>query len=487
LFVLSNSSASDVNVTEDSISNMSLQWFGTISVWESTGYTSAGYPDPNMIPISQRKATGHEIPWNMIRNDACNPLQAYYTNNIPNWKSKMALTQDYCKTHGMALMFQFWYPAYQGQTAWSTLEEMARNIAPYLEGYPSYMIVGNEILSGNANAPIGGINSSPFAELGGAGSSGIDGFVQYIKNLRAIVPSTCKLGINEYNAMDEGSSAGTWNLQPAINVHTICKNKGARLDYFGAEGYWMNTNYSNYANPVDLLNKTCNQFGDAVGDPIIYSEWMPMHSQKGPNYWPKQSDAWKNLLQAMSDNKYVIGITGPWGGWRVGSIWKDGYGGEKLNWGWNDTNSNAPGDPDQNGQIGPGAVTPTIPWLQTWVPANVGGTIPPEPIPPEPIPPDMTTLVPGSYTLQAGQYAFTVSGGPSPDKTTVPPATSITDSNNDVWTIANGVAMKNAAPAGFTANVAKLAYVSQKVYQQNQAGSWWYWNGSDWVGSQAPI
>jgi hypothetical protein len=341
-----------------------LQVFGTMCRGDQYPFP---YPDPNNIPISQGLASGTQVPCNIIRNDDCNPIHQSYVNDS-TWAPGMDATQAYCKAHGMALMFQFFYPAYDGAPSWATVEACAKKIAPYLEGYPVYVIIGNELLNGTT---IGNIGSSPFSDLGGAGSTGIDGFIAFVKNLRAILPSTCKLGINEYNVCDQSSGGGCWNLTPAINVYKTAAANGAPLDFLGAEGYWMNYEYSGFASPVAMLNSTVDQFGSSTGVPVIFSEFTPMATEKGTPFYPTQIACWQALLEAMVSNQYVLGCTGPWGGIRYSAIWRDGYGSEALNWMWNDTTSNADEDPNGTGQVGPGMVTSTLTWLQKWVPDNV--------------------------------------------------------------------------------------------------------------------
>ena len=71
--------------------------------------------------------------------------------------------------------------------------------------------------------------------------------------------------------------------------------------------------------------------------------------------------------------------------------------------------------------------------------------------------------------------------------TTIPPATSITDANNNVWTLNNGVVYENAKTAGYTAGVAQLAYVNNVIYQENTANLWWKWVVNTWVSTAAPV
>jgi hypothetical protein len=75
---------------------------------------------------------------------------------------------------------------------------------------------------------------------------------------------------------------------------------------------------------------------------------------------------------------------------------------------------------------------------------------------------------------------------PSPNGTSVPTATQITDSSGNVWAIVGGVIYENGTLAGYSANVTELLYDNGSIYQENSAGSWWSWNGSTWVSSSDP-
>lgn len=79
----------------------------------------------------------------------------------------------------------------------------------------------------------------------------------------------------------------------------------------------------------------------------------------------------------------------------------------------------------------------------------------------------------------------------SPDGTILPAYDFITDHTGAFWGLAPSgndgmIAMRNAAAAGFTAQVNALVYAHGLVYQTNGQG-WWYWrNGSQWVSSRNP-
>ena len=64
----------------------------------------------------------------------------------------------------------------------------------------------------------------------------------------------------------------------------------------------------------------------------------------------------------------------------------------------------------------------------------------------------------------------------------------ITDTAGHRWTIStSGTVLEDAKTAGFTANVAELAYVNDAVWSENTAGDWYSWNGSTWLAGMDPV
>lgn len=59
-------------------------------------------------------------------------------------------------------------------------------------------------------------------------------------------------------------------------------------------------------------------------------------------------------------------------------------------------------------------------------------------------------------------------------------ASTLTDASGNAWTLVNGVVQENGSAAGYSANVAEIAYVNGAIWQQNTAGLWWQWSGTDW-------
>jgi len=93
------------------------------------------------------------------------------------------------------------------------------------------------------------------------------------------------------------------------------------------------------------------------------------------------------------------------------------------------------------------------------------------------------------YTWNDGAW-YPVSGDPrttpSPNGTTVPAATQITDGNDNVWAIAGGVVYENGAFADKSSEVVLLLYDNNALYHQNKDGNWYSWNGSAWIPGSDP-
>jgi hypothetical protein len=77
-------------------------------------------------------------------------------------------------------------------------------------------------------------------------------------------------------------------------------------------------------------------------------------------------------------------------------------------------------------------------------------------------------------------------GNASPNGTTIPSATQITDNGGNVWSVSGGVIYENGALAGYSNSVTTLLYDNNIIYQENSAAGWWSWNGSAWVSSSDP-
>ena len=92
----------------------------------------------------------------------------------------------------------------------------------------------------------------------------------------------------------------------------------------------------------------------------------------------------------------------------------------------------------------------------------------------------------GGTTASCSASVATPTVVSSPNGTTIPSATQITDSSGNVWTVSGGVVYENAALAGYSSGVTLLLYDNNIIYQENAAGGWWSWNASEWASSSDP-
>jgi hypothetical protein len=89
------------------------------------------------------------------------------------------------------------------------------------------------------------------------------------------------------------------------------------------------------------------------------------------------------------------------------------------------------------------------------------------------------------FSFKSGTQTPTPTVTPSPNDTVVLAGSggSIIDSAGNAWTIVSNSVQENGAAAGISSNVIEIAYVNSTVWQENNSGLWWSWNGSSWPGS----
>jgi hypothetical protein len=87
--------------------------------------------------------------------------------------------------------------------------------------------------------------------------------------------------------------------------------------------------------------------------------------------------------------------------------------------------------------------------------------------------------------MKAAQPVSSPASTPSANDTVVMAgsASTVTDGSGNIWSISNGVVLRNGAPAGYSANVTEIAYVSGAVWQKNTSGLWWQWGSTGWLGA----
>jgi hypothetical protein len=67
------------------------------------------------------------------------------------------------------------------------------------------------------------------------------------------------------------------------------------------------------------------------------------------------------------------------------------------------------------------------------------------------------------------------------------PVAEITDASTAKWTLTGSVVFRNGVKT-ISSGVANIFYINGRIYQENQSGSFWYWNTvvSGWVGASKP-
>jgi hypothetical protein len=287
---------------------------------------------------------------------------------------------NYCHSNGInGPCIQLYYPT-TGPTGWSSADQFINYmnfLAPYLTP-GTFEIACNEILNAATRQENirGSLGKDPLLPaLGGPGATGYDGLIALIKLERAYLPAGVLLGLNEFNVCDNYSNS-FFNQAECIRVYKILHDNGAPLDWLGCEGYW--TNYNGvYADQLSSCQAAVNTVGAAIlpyltgacGTAFIaYTEWSPML------YWGSKQNAtqqanWQAWLNMFANNQYIFGVTGPWNGFRRSDSFSPTSGVAGVDWLYDDTN-NGGTDPDGVATFN-GHVTPTLAWLQGWVPGNV--------------------------------------------------------------------------------------------------------------------
>jgi len=74
----------------------------------------------------------------------------------------------------------------------------------------------------------------------------------------------------------------------------------------------------------------------------------------------------------------------------------------------------------------------------------------------------------------------------SANGTTIPPATSITDTQGSVWTLSGGSVYKDGVKAGNNYNVTLVLWYGGAIYHQGTGGQFYRWTGSTWIASNDP-
>jgi endo-1,4-beta-xylanase len=162
-----------------------------------------------------------------------------------------------------------------------------------------------------ANEPMHGGPNGAFAQaFGGAGDTGYDWIINVGKLFRKYFPHS-QLGINDFQIesvandlpYDTKNGTGKTMLPQFLEMVKALKAAGV-IDWVGLESYSLET--------VSSANFTAalNQIG-ACGVNVILTEFSP-DAYVYPRNESKRLADWQRLVTAAQQNKYVIGITGPW-------------------------------------------------------------------------------------------------------------------------------------------------------------------------------
>jgi hypothetical protein len=353
-----------------------LTLFGGVQGWHGSSYTP---PDPLWKAISAGPASGNQFPSNWWRDD-------WTFNASQPWTdpTNIKAASDWCKANGVnGPTWQLWYPG-KSPGSWNT-GNAVQSMTQYLQFYAPYVAPGtyeiavNEILSNNGSIQ----NSDPLlVALGGTGKTGWDALIALVKLERQYLPGAL-LGLNDFGICDYPCFV---NQQTAINVYKILHDNGAPLDWLGCEGYWGNfidgpdgnpEPLSGYKAAIDRVGAAITPYltGASKGGVIAFTEFTPGGYYCGvlnngvSSLFPTQQACWQAFLGMFAADPYVFGVTGPWEGFRL----SNGFSG--ANWFYNDQPSNPndaqpyPENPDCTNDF----ITPTLSWLQKYVPTIVPG------------------------------------------------------------------------------------------------------------------
>jgi hypothetical protein len=350
----------------DAGSNGKLALFGDVQHISGVGgfFNPYGFPDPLWKPISQGPATGNQFPANWYRDDySFNDFiwKIVGTEQMQSWLS--VLSPYLSQNHINGPCIQLHYGQGGGFENAATFINYLQALAPYIPA-GTYEIAANEVLNPNHQEN----GDSLLNALGGPGVTGYDGLIALIKLERQYLPGAL-LGLNEFDVCDwsTGGPPNTYNQQEAINVYKVLAQNGAALDWLGCEGYWGNfqpgrgQSVAKHKAAIDLVgSQLVTTKGTGAPNTIAYTEFTP----GGAGDYSTQQACWNAFLTMFAADPYVFGVTGPWAGFRRSNGFSD------SSWFYDDTNRGGT-DPD-GAATRNGLVPASLPWLQGWVPSNVG-------------------------------------------------------------------------------------------------------------------
>ena len=446
--------------------NGKLTLFGGVQHVAGVGgfYNPFGWPDPLWKPIAQGPATGNKLPANWYRDDYSLNDFAGFPMGVTQFQSWLRTLTNYLGANNInGPCIQLFYPNPGGSPNGDQIG-LASYIS-YLQALAPYIKPGTYLISCNETCRTNGVEPSQVLlnALGGAGATGYDGLIALVKLQRQYLPAGVLLGLNEYGVCSFEGNPGNSNAyfqSNCLNIYRILANHGAALDWLGCQGYMEEVNPDNgstIAALANALNTVGSQLvttkGTGAPNTIAFTEFTP--GNYGWKEHGKQITGWQAYLSLFASNRYVFGVTGPWKGFRR----SNGF--SAVDWFYDDTDKGGE-DPDGVATSN-GHVTPTLTWLQGYIPTIVAAASNPTPTP-------GPTRTPTPAPAQLADAFITFAGGGQ-----------LSDPAGNVWTISNGVVLKNSANAGYSANVIELARVGGVIWQENTSGFWWSWTGTAWA------
>jgi endo-1,4-beta-xylanase len=187
--------------------------------------------------------------------------------------------------------------------------------------------------------------------MGGAGSTGYDYVINAYSLARQYLPPNFKLGVNE--AYVEGVNG--YNYAAYLNLLNILYSRGL-IDWIGLQGYNMQLNYTDSQVQQALATYATNY----PNCEIHITEFSPTCGGPDPGYGPQQvADYWQRfLINDFIPATNVTAVSGPW--WPTSSRSAGPFSGTYGNAYLIDDQSNPP------------VASPTLTWLQGYIPGILG-------------------------------------------------------------------------------------------------------------------